>query len=120
MARIMVVEDDPATNKFMRYTLERDGHTIDAVHDGGEAAAMLARGVAQYGVVVTDHGLPTMSGLDLVALVRRLDPHMPCIMATGSAELDIAVQAMEAGAVNYLVKPFRGDTLRVVVARALE
>jgi putative two-component system response regulator len=120
MARILVVEDDPVTNKFMRLTLETEGYQVDAALDGGEAATKLTRAQPSYDVVVTDNKLPTLTGLELVALAHRVDPNLPCIMATGSAELDVAVAAMEAGAVNYIVKPFRGDTLRVVVMRALE
>jgi putative two-component system response regulator len=120
MARILVVEDDPIACKFMRLTLERDSHDVSVALDGADAAALLARAEPAFDVVVTDNGLPSITGLELVALARRLDPHLPCVMVTGSTELDVAVRAMEAGAVNYVVKPFRGDTLRVVVARALE
>jgi len=120
MARILVVEDDPVTCKFMRLTLEADGYQIDTVLDGGDAADLLARTRPPFDVVVTDNRLPTVTGLELVALARRLDPALPCIMVTASTELSVAVAAMEAGAVNYVVKPFRGDTLRVVVRRALE
>jgi putative two-component system response regulator len=120
MARILVVEDDPVTCKFMRLTLERDGFEVETALDGGEAAVLLARGETRFDAVVTDNRLPTMTGLELVALVHRLDPTLPCIMVTASTELDVAVNAMEAGAVNYVVKPFRGDTLRIVVRRALE
>jgi putative two-component system response regulator len=120
MATILVVEDDPVTCKFMRLALERDGYQVLTSLDGADAAALLSRPQPGIDVVVCDYRLPGMNGLELVALARRVDPALPCIMATGSAELDIAVKAMAAGAVNYLVKPFAGDTLRVVVNRALE
>jgi putative two-component system response regulator len=120
MATILVVEDDPITCKFMRLSLERDGHKALQAYDGAEAAALLASSMHSIDVLVTDYGLPSINGLDLIALARRIDPNLPCVMATGAAELDIAVKAMSAGAVNYLVKPFTGDSLRVVVMRALE
>jgi putative two-component system response regulator len=120
MARILVVEDDVVTCKFMRLTLERDGHAVDTAHDGADAAALLARAMPAFDALITDNCLPSVTGLDLVALARRLDPNLPSIMVTGSTELDVAVKAMAAGAVNYVVKPFAGDTLRVVLARALE
>ncbi|HZS14651.1 MAG TPA: HD domain-containing phosphohydrolase [Candidatus Dormibacteraeota bacterium] len=120
MSRVLLVEDDPVTAKFMRLTLERDGHDVEVAHDGADAAGMLARAIPPYDCLVTDYRIPSMNGLDLLALAHRLDPALPCIMVTGSMELEVAVQAMEAGAVNYVVKPFRGDTLRVVVARALD
>lgn len=120
MARLLVVEDDPVTCKFMRLTLERDGHAVDTALDGADAAAMLARAVPAYDALITDNSVPSMSGLELIALARGIDPHLPSVMVTGSTELEVAVRAMEAGAVNYVVKPFHGDTLRVVVARALD
>jgi putative two-component system response regulator len=120
MATILVVEDDPVTCKFMRLSLERDGYQVLTSFDGAEATALLARADPPVDVVVCDYRLPSMNGLELVAMARRIDPTLPCIMATGSAELDIAVRAMAAGAVNYLVKPFAGEALRVVVNRALE
>jgi putative nucleotidyltransferase with HDIG domain len=120
MARILVVEDDAVTCKFMRLTLERDGHAVDSALDGADAATLLARALPAYDALVTDYCIPSMTGLELVALAHRVDPNLPSVMVTGNTQLDIAVQAMAAGAVNYVVKPFAGDTLRVVVARALD
>jgi putative two-component system response regulator len=119
MPTVLVVEDDPVTAKFMRLSLERDGFHVIEAHTGSEAVAVLAQ-TAPVDVVVTDYRLPGVSGLDLVSVATRMDPNVPCIMVTGSTELEVAVTAMANGAIGYLVKPFTGDALRVVVARAME
>jgi putative two-component system response regulator len=120
MATVLVVDDDPITCKFMRLSLEGDGFAVIEAHSGGAAVAVLARPEPGIDVLVTDYRLPQVSGLDLVSVATRVDPTIPCIMVTGSTELDIAVKAMTNGAIGYLVKPFTGEALRVVVARAME
>jgi cyclic di-GMP phosphodiesterase len=119
MPTVLVVEDDPVTCKFMRLCLERDGFHVVQAHSGGEAISQLAQATT-IDIVVTDYRLPGVSGLDLVSVATRMDPNVPCIMVTGSTELEVATTAMANGAVGFLVKPFTGDTLRVVVQRAME
>ncbi len=120
MTTVLVVDDDPIICKFMRLALEFDGLNVITSLDGGEAVELLARPEPVIDVLVTDYRLPNITGLDIVTVARRIDPGLPCIMVTGYAEFDIAVQAMSAGAINYLVKPFAPETLRVVVERAIE
>jgi putative two-component system response regulator len=119
VATILVVDDDPITCKFMRLCLERDGFDVVEAHSGGAAITALAQ-TPKVDVVVTDYRLPAVTGLDIVAVATRMDPNLPCIMVTGSTELEVAVTAMANGAIGYLVKPFTGEALRVVVARAME
>ncbi len=121
MATVLVVDDDPTTCRFMRLSLERDGFAVIEAHTGNDALLALSRaGSPAVDVVVTDYRLPGVSGLELVSVATRMDATIPCIMVTGSTELDVATQAMSNGAVAYLVKPFTGDALRVTVARAME
>jgi putative two-component system response regulator len=119
MSTVLVVEDDPITCRFMRLCLERDGFNVIEAHSGGEAVSVLAQ-APKLDIVVTDYRLPGLSGIDLVAVATRMDPNIPCIMVTGSTGLEVAVTAMASGAIGYLVKPFTGESLRVVVARAME
>jgi len=119
MPTVLVVEDDPITCRFMRLCLERDGFAVIEAHSGGEAVSLLAQ-APQLDVIVTDYRLPGISGLDLVAVATRMDPNIPCIVVTGSTGLEVAVTAMSSGAIGYLVKPFTGEALRIVVARAME
>jgi putative two-component system response regulator len=120
MTTVLVVDDDPIICRFMRLALELDGLHVITSLDGGEAVELLAKPEPVIDVLVTDYRLPSITGLDVVTVARRIDPGLPCIMVTGTAEFDVAVRAMSAGAINYLVKPFASETLRVVVARAIE
>jgi putative two-component system response regulator len=103
----------------MRLYLERDGFQVIEAHSGTEAISALAQS-PRVDVVVTDYRLPGVSGLAVVSLATRMDPNIPCIVVTGSTELNVATTAMANGAVGYLIKPFTGETLGVVVARAME
>ena len=118
MATVLVVEDDPLSRKFMRLCLERDA--FDVVEAGNGREALIALTARPLDVVVTDYRMPEVTGLDVVAMATRIDANIPCIMVTGNTELDIAIKAMSNGAVGYLVKPFTGEALRVMVARAME
>jgi putative two-component system response regulator len=120
MATVLVVEDDVTTCKFMRLSLERDEFDVIEAHNGRDALTMLARTDRPVDVVVSDYRLPGLSGLEVIAAARRRDASIPCIMVTGSTELDVAIRAMTNGAVGFLVKPFTAEALRVVVARAME
>ena len=120
MPTVLVVDDDTVTSTFMRLSLEHDGFDVIEANTGTAAITALARTDRPVDVVVTDYRLPGLSGLDIVAAATRIDASLPCIMVTGSTELDVAIRAMANGAIGYLVKPFTGELLRVTVARAVE
>jgi putative two-component system response regulator len=116
---VLVVDDDPTVRKFMRLSLEHDGFDVVTCGDGTEAVSLLASD-ASVDVLLSDYHLPGINGLELIAVAHRMDPGLPSIMVTGSAEFDVAVKAMSAGAIGYLVKPFTRDLLRITVERACE
>jgi len=120
MATVLVVEDDAITRRFMRLCLERDGFEVVDAENGRDALTALTRFDPPVDVVVTDYRLPEISGLEVLGVATRMDASVPCIMVTGSTELDVAVRAMANGAIGYLVKPFTGEAMRVMVARAME
>src|SRR5258708_19019637 len=120
MPTVLVVDDDVITCKFMRLCLERDEFDVIEAHNGRDALTALTRTDRPVDVVVTDFRLPELSGLEVIAAATRIDASVPSIMVTGSSELDVAIKAMSNGAVGFLVKPFTGEALSVVVARAME
>ena len=120
MATVLVVEDDMLTCKFMRLCLERDEFDVIEAHNGRDALTALERTDRPVDVVVSDFRLPGVSGLEVLAAATRRDAIVPCIMVTGSTELDVAIKAMSNGAIGFLVKPFTAEALSVVVARAME
>jgi len=107
--RILVVEDDPRASRFLRQGLEEEGHTIDVAADG-EAGARYGHG-SSYDIIVLDVQLPGMSGLELARDLRRAGVQTPILMLTARDATDDVVRGLDAGADDYLTKPFAFDEL---------
>jgi DNA-binding response OmpR family regulator len=104
MAAVLLVEDDPTIGDVVRSALTADAHTVAWVRTGVEAEAR-ARGVA-FDVILLDLGLPDCDGIDLCGTLRSLRPDAMLIMLTARRqEMDVVV-GLEAGADDYLTKPF--------------
>jgi two-component system response regulator AtoC len=114
---IIVVEDDETLADNLRDYLERQG--FEAIACGtAEAALEMIAGI-EPDLVVSDHNLPGMSGTQLVGKIREIDPQIKVIMMTGDDRVQTAVDAMKAGAYDYLTKPVALAELKLVVDRAL-
>jgi DNA-binding NtrC family response regulator len=118
MAKILVVDDKEMMRDSVATILGRRGHTV-ATAPGGEAA--LDR-IAEKrpDAVVTDLQMPGMSGLDLLAAIRKIDEDLPVVFMTAYGSVETAVEAMREGAFDYITKPFGGDELAISVERAIE
>ncbi|MDB5373260.1 MAG: DNA-binding response regulator [Belnapia sp.] len=105
---ILIVEDDADLRATLVEQIEADGgFTADAAADACEAQARLADADMRYAAILLDIGLPDADGRDLCATLRRAGHRMPIIMLTGShAEADV-VRGLDAGANDYVAKPFR-------------
>ncbi|MFT3769293.1 MAG: sigma 54-interacting transcriptional regulator [Minicystis sp.] len=113
---VLIVDDEPAVRFTLAEALEGRGfETIEAA-SGDEALARLD----EAHVVVTDLAMPGMDGLALLAAIRAREPDLPVILLTAHGSERAAVQAMKAGAYDYLTKPFHVDEVRLAVARAAE
>jgi DNA-binding NtrC family response regulator len=116
--RVLLVDDERDALDAGRQALQRERYVVDTAGTPGEA---LDRVRAQsFDVVILDLRMPEMSGIELLRLVRKLDPDVAVIMVTGYATVETAVEAMKEGAADYLQKPFTPDDLRLSVRRALE
>lgn len=102
--RILVVEDDELMGNGLYLGLLQDGHTVDWVKDG--IAAFLALEVVQFDCMVLDLALPRLSGLDLVKKLRKKLNHIPILVVTAKEALDERVKGLDAGADDYMTKPF--------------
>ena len=102
--RLLLVEDDPMIGEGVQKGLHQDGFAVDWVQDG--RAAELALETSSYDTLLLDLGLPRKSGLDvLVSLRRRGDP-VPVLILTARDAVSDRVKGLDAGADDYLVKPF--------------
>lgn len=105
MGRLLVVEDDLAIGGALGAGLSGSGHQVAWAKTGGEAAEALADGV--YDLVLLDLGLPDMDGLDLCRRIRAAQPGSVVVILTARDEEIDVVLGLEAGADDYLTKPFR-------------
>ena len=116
MASILVVDDEPAIQVFVRTLLERQGHDVDTAADGAEATAKLEE--APYDIVLSDYVMKPMDGLELLKHVRASYPTVQVILISGYCEVQDAVELFKAGAFDYLPKPVKVEDLRETVRLA--
>ncbi|HYD95648.1 MAG TPA: sigma-54 dependent transcriptional regulator [Noviherbaspirillum sp.] len=114
----ILVEDEQAVRMATAQTLELGGFKVRACGSAEEAQAWLQPGFP--GVVVTDVHLPGRSGMELLAQVAAMDPTLPVIVITGHGDVGMAVEAMRAGAYDFIEKPFAAERLVGTVRRAQE
>jgi two-component system response regulator AtoC len=117
-SRVMVVDDDAETLALLREVIAKEGHDVETAEDAETALVRL--GEWQPELVITDIHMPGMDGLALLAAVREKEPDIPVVLLTAFGSLKTAVDAIKAGAFDYLSKPFIVDDIRLVVRRALE
>jgi DNA-binding NtrC family response regulator len=115
---IAFVDDDEVFRSVMARELERLGFRVKAYGTGGSAIAALAD--AEPSVMLLDLRLPDMSGLDVLKIVRTKSPATDVILLTGHGSIDSAIEAIRAGAFDYVSKPCPLDELEVRIGRALE
>jgi DNA-binding NtrC family response regulator len=117
--RILVVEDEQAIRLALKGLLGREGYEVE-LSETGDAAIELLRSQI-FDMVLTDLALGRgASGMDVLKVAKELRPETAVVMITAHGSEKIAVEAMKAGAEDYVPKPFDNDELRVVVRRALE
>jgi DNA-binding NtrC family response regulator len=115
---ILVVDDDRAMREMLASLFREQGFQVAEAGSADEATKLL--GETDFDVVLSDIRMPGKSGIQMVGDVRRLRPHTPVILMTAFGSIDSAVEAMRAGAFDYVRKPFEPDVVQLTVERALE
>lgn len=115
---VALVDDDDDLRHATAQTLSLAGMRVESF--AGAQEALDAVDADWPGVVVTDIRMPVIDGITLFQQLNQRDPSLPVIFITGHGEVDVAVQAMKAGAWDFLTKPFAGDALIAAVQRGLE
>ncbi len=116
--RILLVDDESAILRTFRYCLEDAGYNVFTAGSAAQAEALLLRQV--FDLCFLDLRLGEDSGLDLLAQMRLQAPWMRVVIVTAHSAIDTAVDAMQAGAADYLVKPCSPDQLRMAASKQLE
>ncbi len=102
--RILIAEDEVELAKGLKYLLEKNKFTVDMVHYGAEALDCFH--YAEYDVIVLDIMMPKVNGLEVLRQIRKSRSGVPVLMLTAKAEVEDRVAGLEAGADDYLPKPF--------------
>ena len=116
-AVILIVDDDERLRDTLGILVRSLGHDPRVAADVAGAERVLAEGAVD--LVISDLRMPGGSGLDLLDVVQRGDPHTPVIVLTAYGTVETAVAAMKKGAFDYLQKPFDAAEMEVRVTRAL-
>jgi DNA-binding response OmpR family regulator len=111
--KLLLVEDNQRLAERISYHL-RKSYVIDIAVNGEEALDKVK--VVEYGVILLDLGLPDMSGLDVCKKMRTLKVNNPILVLTGNADMSDRIKLLDAGADDYVTKPFNTDELRARIA----
>jgi signal transduction histidine kinase len=116
--RILVVDDELGIREGCRRALTPHGFEVDTAENGPTGLRKLREG--RFDVLLLDAMMPGMSGLEMWRQARQLDPDLICIIITGYATVELAVQATREGAHDFIAKPFTSELLLQVINRQLE
>ncbi|MFM8744419.1 MAG: response regulator transcription factor, partial [Cytophagales bacterium] len=101
---ILLVEDEPKLNEFIRKGLEQQGYRVDAVSNGSEALDLAA--TEKYDLVILDIMLPGVSGFDVLDNLNRFGIQVPVIITSALSSSERVVEGLDKGAIDYIKKPF--------------
>ena len=118
MARLLVVDDERSILSTIEVAMKHAGHDVDVADSGEMAITVMRKQVPD--LLLTDLRMDGMSGIDLLGKAREYFPSATVVLMTAHATIDTAVQAMKAGAYDYLVKPFTPEQLEHLVERIEE
>jgi DNA-binding response OmpR family regulator len=119
MARILVIDDESNIRMMLRLALEHVGHRVDTASDGYEGLERFGPNGTDWDLVLLDQRMPGLEGLEVLKEIRERQPEARVVMITAFGTIDLATEAMAAGATDFLRKPFTIEVLRGAVAAAL-
>lgn len=117
-AKILVIDDEQGIRDLLSYELGAQGYGVVTACNGEEGIEKLKRD--KFHLVISDVKMPKMDGVKTLEAIKRIDPDIEVIMATGFGNIEIAVAAMKKGAYDFIQKPFNLDEIMNLVEKALE
>ena len=117
--RILVVDDEPNMLRLLKTILmDKTGYEVTTTNNPLEVSKLLQED--HYDLVITDLKMPLVDGIDLIGIVRNIDAAMPIIVITAYGTIELAEEAIQKGAYDFITKPFRKETILITIKRALE
>lgn len=116
--KILVIDDDTSLRRVLEYNLQEEGYEVQAASSGEEGLYLF--GQSPPNLVITDMKMPGMDGLMVLKSIKERSPETLVIIITAFGTVDVAVEAMKAGAYDYITKPFNREALKLTVKKALQ
>lgn len=118
METVLIVDDEKNYPPILSAVLEEEGFETLTAYSGEEALSVLKN--SDVDLVLTDMKMPSMDGIELLERIKEKDPGLPVIMMTAHGTVEKAVEAMQKGAYNYILKPFDNERLVIYVNKAIQ
>lgn len=115
--RVLIAEDEDKMRRILELILSPDGYQIDLAQDGAKALSLLER--YPYDLIITDLKMPNVDGMEVLKTVNKLSLDIPVVVITAYGSVESAVEAMKAGAFDYITKPFEKEEIRIVASKAI-
>lgn len=116
--KILVVDDESSQRKMLKANLSLDGYTVSEADDGADAIARVSNEF--FDLILMDNRMSQVDGIDALRQIKKISPGIPVIIITAYASVETAVEALQAGAHDYLTKPLDVDELRIKIRQTLE
>lgn len=117
-SKILVIDDDTSLRRVLEYNLVEEGYEVQTASSGEEGLYLF--GQVMPHLVITDMKMTGMDGLMVLKSIKERSPDTLVMVITAFGTVDVAVEAMKAGAYDYITKPFNRDELRLTVKKALQ
>src|SRR5258705_2286581 len=117
VGKILAVDDEVELNDTLVDALTAQSYEVRGYNSGAEALEVLEK--EDFDLLITDLMMPKMDGIALIKAALLIDPHLVAIVMTGQGTIQTAIEAMKAGGFDFVLKPFRLDTLMPVLTRAI-
>jgi two-component system response regulator PilR (NtrC family) len=118
MEKILVIDDEKSILDLLSVVFEKEGYVVKTSLSATRAVDLMAN--EDFDMIISDIKMPKMSGMELLRYVREKRPDIPIVMITAYGTIKQAVEALKAGAIDYIVKPFDVEELKIIVAQGME
>ena len=118
MDKLLIIDDERSILELLNTVFKKEGYEVETSLSASKAMELIAR--ENFDLVISDIKLPEMSGMEILKKVKLTKPELPFVMITAYGSIKQAVEALKVGALDYVLKPFDVEELKIVVAHGLE
>jgi DNA-binding NtrC family response regulator len=117
--RLLVIDDEPNMLRLLKTILmDKTGYTVITTNNPLEVQNLLLQ--EPFDMVITDLKMPLIDGIDLIDIIKKINVRLPIIIITAYGTSEVADEALKKGAYDFIIKPFRKETILITIKRALE